>query len=591
MDSAGPGQSRTWVDVAAARPGGEPGVREVIGAGFTHREEARYAFPWPGTGAFEARGAADAMAPCGVLAELTGQVLQTDMRRLSDDELVGVMLAARRVLSWQTAVELAAVDELAARRQAEPQAAGPRPAERASAELAVALTLTGRSADELMEMAAGVARMEDVSAALRRGDIDRAKASVFVQELAALGWLQASVIACEHIAPAIEGTTGQLRALLRRAVLAADPDALRRRACRARQEARVQAWAETSGNAAIAGRELPLSRALTADRHLSALARSLQCAGMPGTLDQVRAEVFLALLCGQSPQSLLPAPPGQTGAPFDPHSGPPPDRVTVTGGSGVTGVLAGSAGLSWPSGPRGTLHLTMPLSAWLSASDNAGQVAGYGPADAWTCRELAEAMTGQPGTKYCLTITTDGGQPLGHACSTTPPPGPAPPAPPAQPPPQHLSEPPQGQPSAGKLPPGPAPPGPAPPIGSAAAGPVRAWVAGLQVQWLLRGTCDHSRQTDAYRPGRSLDHLLKIRNPTCTAPGCRRPVERCDIDHVIPYHLGGRTCECNCHPACRRHHRCKGSAGWHLDMPEPGILAWRLPHGRTYRTRADPYPI
>jgi hypothetical protein len=55
--------------------------------------------------------------------------------------------------------------------------------------------------------------------------------------------------------------------------------------------------------------------------------------------------------------------------------------------------------------------------------------------------------------------------------------------------------------------------------------------------------------------------------------------------------LRGRTCECNCHPACRRHHRCKGSAGWQLTMAEPGILAWRLPHGRTYVTHAEPYPI
>jgi hypothetical protein len=118
-----------------------------------------------------------------------------------------------------------------------------------------------------------------------------------------------------------------------------------------------------------------------------------------------------------------------------------------------------------------------------------------------------------------------------------------------------------------------------------------AWARGLTIRWLETGKCSHQRETTAYVPGRLLGHLVKVRNPTCTAPGCRRPAQSCDIDHVVPYDQGGRTCECNTHPACRRHHRLKGSAGWQLEMPEPGILAWRLPHGRTYVTRGEPYPI
>jgi hypothetical protein len=118
-----------------------------------------------------------------------------------------------------------------------------------------------------------------------------------------------------------------------------------------------------------------------------------------------------------------------------------------------------------------------------------------------------------------------------------------------------------------------------------------AWLARLHIEWLQTGACDHSRQTPGYRPGKLLTHLTKIRNPTCTAPGCRRPAERTDLDHVKPYHKGGRTCECNIHPQCRRHHRCKGSAGWHVQMPEPGVLVWTLPHGRSDRVTAEPYPV
>ena len=59
------------------------------------------------------------MAPCSVLMELTGQTCDR-MSELTDDELVGVLRAARRVQSWQAALELEAVSELAARRLAPP---------------------------------------------------------------------------------------------------------------------------------------------------------------------------------------------------------------------------------------------------------------------------------------------------------------------------------------------------------------------------------------------------------------------------------------------------------------------------------------
>ena len=82
-----------------------------------------------------------------------------------------------------------------------------------------------------------------------------------------------------------------------------------------------------------------------------------------------------------------------------------------------------------------------------------------------------------------------------------------------------------------------------------------------------------------------------VRNPTCTAPGCRRPAQACDLDHTIPYEQGGRTCECDLGPLCRRHHRAKQAAGWHLVQVRPGVFTWTLPHGRSYTTRAEPYPL
>lgn len=44
-------------------------------------------------------------------------------------------------------------------------------------------------------------------------------------------------------------------------------------------------------------------------------------------------------------------------------------------------------------------------------------------------------------------------------------------------------------------------------------------------------------------------------------------------------------------PLCRRHHQAKQADGWRLEQPEPGVLAWTLPHGRTYTVTPEPYPV
>jgi hypothetical protein len=114
---------------------------------------------------------------------------------------------------------------------------------------------------------------------------------------------------------------------------------------------------------------------------------------------------------------------------------------------------------------------------------------------------------------------------------------------------------------------------------------------GITVTPLAVGTCDHRNEEPGYTPSRRLRHLIRARNTRCSFPGCRRPAVQCDLDHTVPYESGGRTCECNLAPLCRRHHRCKQSQGWQLDQPEPGILTWRTPAGRTYVTTPTMYPL
>jgi hypothetical protein len=74
------------------------------------------------------------------------------------------------------------------------------------------------------------------------------------------------------------------------------------------------------------------------------------------------------------------------------------------------------------------------------------------------------------------------------------------------------------------------------------------WLGTLRPARLESGECTHSRESGAYHPPRALRHLITIRQQTCSFPGCRRSATRCDLDHSIPYHLGGKTCECNLAP-------------------------------------------
>ena len=126
---------------------------------------------------------------------------------------------------------------------------------------------------------------------------------------------------------------------------------------------------------------------------------------------------------------------------------------------------------------------------------------------------------------------------------------------------------------------------------TARAGPPDGWALTVTVRALAVGEYFiRARRSKGYQPAPSLRHLVNIRERTCGFPGCRNPAVRCDQDHTIPHDQGGRTCECNLACLCRRHHQAKQAQGWRLDQPEPGVLIWRLPHGRSYQVEPRHYP-
>jgi hypothetical protein len=179
--------------------------------------------------------------------------------------------------------------------------------EHADSEVALLLTRTRRSAGVLLEFADTLDRLPATKAALAAGQIDRDRANVLAYETALLDDELAAAVEQLVIEDAPRLTTSGLRARLRRAVLAADPAAARRRAEKAARDARVELYDERSGGtAALSGRDLPVPAALAADQRIDHAARELKASGIIATLAQLRAAVFLGLLTGQDPRSFLP---------------------------------------------------------------------------------------------------------------------------------------------------------------------------------------------------------------------------------------------------------------------------------------------
>ena len=213
----------------------------------------------------------------------------------------------------------AAASELAARREAEGNDTGDwRLLEHAGDEIAAALTLTRYSAARVLGLACSLDRLPQTRAALAAGLIDERRAAVIADELAGLDDEQAGAVEALVIGKAATQTSGELRPAVRRAVIAADPSAAKRRKEEALKDARVEASSNPSGTASLAGRDLPPADVLAADKHLTALADAMKKTGAQGSMDQLRARAYLHLLAGQPADTLLAPATGVPGLPGTP---------------------------------------------------------------------------------------------------------------------------------------------------------------------------------------------------------------------------------------------------------------------------------
>lgn len=90
-----------------------------------------------------------------------------------------------------------------------------------------------------------------------------------------------------------------------------------------------------------------------------------------------------------------------------------------------------------------------------------------------------------------------------------------------------------------------------------------------------------------YQPPERMRDLVRTRDKTCRAPGCRRPALTADLDHCTPYPEGPTTPGNLC-GLCRIHHRYKTFAGVQLSADPYGNLTWRTPLGQTVNLPVQP---
>jgi hypothetical protein len=560
--------------------------------------------------------------------QLSAALAAIDLARVPGGRIVHVLRAQSRQSAHDQARLWAALVEVGT---AVPVGVGTAPdvsratevAEWASGEIAAALTWAQRTAEcELHRAAVVVRALPTVFAALWSGLIDRAKAVVFAEYLDPASGVTAEQAAavCARVLPvAPRLTTGQLRARLRRALLAIDPQWARRRYVRAVRGRMVTAVLADDGTVTLTGSGLPAGEAAAACARVDRLAEVVKRAGHPGRLGQIAADVYLGLLDGrfhglsedQIAGALLREPRPEDARPDDTVADDTSVRAASTTSAGRPAAATAPAATA-PAGPgsarppvedsqsaategeateadaaagysvapRAGIEIRVGLTTAMGLDERPGEIPGLGPVSADVARAVVARQRRASEWRFAV-ADRDGYLLLAGVTRRRPR------TPDAQE---------QG----------------------ASGGVVELQVSGVQLAQLAAGdgavrasvkmwewtdvvadiAAQFARRHDLLaaldaRPSDRFPHAalarhVQVRDRTCSHPGCRRPARRSELDHTRDHAAGGVTVGTNLGPSCRRHHRFKHDLGWTLAQPEPGVFVWTSPLGQVYRTRGEP---
>jgi len=334
-------QGLSWVyDIDLAQLLAAVGATQLGAA--DDEEAAAEEFAAEGTAVDRTAAVLDQVPPGPALAAwLSG----TDVRSLAEWDLPGVASAYHRLAAWAHAGELRAVAEMASRDAARDDharvGADGRPdrvTPAAGSAVGLELVMSHPAAMDWAHLGVTLRwRLPATGAALEAGLIDLPRARLIAEATGPLSDDLARAVEARILRGAGDQTLGQLRAGLRRAVIAADPEGAEERRKDAQRHARVSLYPDAAdGTATLAGTRLPAVHAAAAMARLTAIARAMKSAGQAGGLDYLRATAFIGLLLGTLP--LTPPPEGDPGpgGPTDPdpgddkHGGPDEHRDPVT---------------------------------------------------------------------------------------------------------------------------------------------------------------------------------------------------------------------------------------------------------------------
>ena len=530
--------------------------------------------------AFGQDKAADALRPGPVLAALTAQAASSP-GSLTDSELIGALQAARRMANHAVYQETVVIAEFARRRQAEFEAAkarsvpvGCRDGEFPGEELAIELVTTPADVGARIDAAVDLTtRLPRTLAAMAAGAIDLARACTIAFHTRAMTDADATH-ADEVLAAAAPGK--RLDQLARKAAaleLKLAPEAVAARKAIARQDRRVEARREQSGNASLSGRELDTADVIACKAYIDDIALRLRDSGrVEGTLGQLRALALTDLTQGRNPLDRI-KPRQATGSS---GAGPVPPDGPADNASDTPAAPARPRG---PATLPALINLLVPAGTLLGWSTAPGEAAGWGLLDAEETRALVQAASRHPRTRWCATLIAPDGTAIAHGCATG----------------QHPWPPPDSQVSQVSRAKGDRhsrrrkrPANRKGPPGAQLFDLLRR--LNVTLEPLARDSCDHRDAENRYVTSRKLRHLIRARNQLCTAPACNAQAIYCDLDHSVPY-PDGPTDQCNLNPKCRRHHRTKQAPGWKVTQPTPDTAVWTTPSVRTHATTPTAYDL
>jgi Domain of unknown function (DUF222) len=526
-----------------------------------------------------------AIIPAGL--DLAAAVADVDRSSLSDEDLIRLAQARQRLAAHVQAQLLADLHAIGQRVDTAMCQTEQERQDWAETEIAMAMTWTARRAGGQLWLADQlVDRLPAVLAALDAGDIDVPKAMVFADETMLLDAEVARRVADQVLGQAPGLTTGQLAARLRKAVLAADTDAVRKKAKERVKGRRVEAQLTADGLAELCGYDLPPHLVAAAAERLTAFARAAKAAGDRRKMDQLRADAFCDLLIGQGVALGGPITQPTLGTP-DPHTDPPPAPAPASPQpTPADHRRPEPAPEPEPEpdpepapAPEPELELEPEAGPVSEPGPQAGPVEGDDTIDPdheelaglWTAGfdQLPTARP-QTGCPTCGTPTERGAMPaprkgvvdLQVPLTTL----------------MGLTD------FPGDL---------------AGYGPVIADIA----RQVIAAQIDATWRCSVYdEQGKLIHHgitrrrpkaqdvaYIKARDRTCRAPGCRRAARQCDVDHTDDWAKSKDSCRCNLACPCRKHHLFKHLEHSGLIQLGQGVLAFRTPLGQRLITRPKAY--